>query len=123
AIIDEAHQLEDVATQYFGYAFSNYRIEEYARDVERFSASSAVSEPKDRDDLAKGVERLRDHSRSFFTELAFAHRTQGRLKSEERVRATDATLADARDAAANLAGALDRLEATLALQRVPPDEP
>ena len=28
AIIDEAHQLEDVATQYFGLAVSNYRVDE-----------------------------------------------------------------------------------------------
>src|SRR5258705_11086944 len=35
AILDEAHQLEDVATQYFGFSVSNYRIEELARDIER----------------------------------------------------------------------------------------
>ena len=28
AIVDEAHQLEDVATQYFGIAVSNYRIDD-----------------------------------------------------------------------------------------------
>src|SRR6516164_6335995 len=31
AVVDEAHQLEDVATQYFGLAISNYRVEDYAR--------------------------------------------------------------------------------------------
>ena len=35
AIVDEAHQLEDVATQYFGISVSNYRVEDLARDVER----------------------------------------------------------------------------------------
>ena len=35
AILDEAHQLEDVATQYFGFSVSTYRVEELARDVER----------------------------------------------------------------------------------------
>ena len=35
AIVDEAHQLEDVATQYFGIAVSNYRVEDLARDVDR----------------------------------------------------------------------------------------
>jgi ATP-dependent DNA helicase DinG len=38
AIIDEAHQLEDVVTQYFGVALSTYRIDEFARD-----ASAAVA--------------------------------------------------------------------------------
>jgi len=32
AILDEAHQLEDIATQYFGFSVSNYRFEELARD-------------------------------------------------------------------------------------------
>src|SRR5204863_1279536 len=35
AILDEAHQLEDVATQYFGYGVSTYRCEQLARDIER----------------------------------------------------------------------------------------
>ena len=34
-ILDEAHLLEDVATQYFGVQVSSYRVEELARDVER----------------------------------------------------------------------------------------
>ena len=35
AIVDEAHQLEDVATQYFGVSVSTYRFDELARDGER----------------------------------------------------------------------------------------
>ena len=35
AIIDEAHHLEDVATQYFGIAISNYRVDDLVRDAER----------------------------------------------------------------------------------------
>jgi ATP-dependent DNA helicase DinG len=34
-IFDEAHQLEEVITAYFGLALSNYRIEELARDINR----------------------------------------------------------------------------------------
>jgi ATP-dependent DNA helicase DinG len=34
-IFDEAHHLEEVATQHFGMNVSNYRIEELARDTER----------------------------------------------------------------------------------------
>ncbi|PYQ20970.1 MAG: helicase, partial [Acidobacteria bacterium] len=34
-ILDEAHLLEDVATQYFGVQVSSHRVEELARDVER----------------------------------------------------------------------------------------
>src|SRR5262245_20310304 len=115
AIVDEAHQLEDIATQYFGFAISNYRIEDYARDVERFVQSGAVGNHQSETDLDKGVHKLRDHARTFFNELAFAHRTTDRLRGEERVRATDASLFNTREAAAYLAGTLDVLEATLAL--------
>ena len=34
-ILDEAHLIEDVATQYFGVHVSSFRVEELARDVER----------------------------------------------------------------------------------------
>ena len=33
-VFDEAHEMEDVATQYFGLRVSNYRVEELARDTE-----------------------------------------------------------------------------------------
>src|ERR1700719_2615471 len=72
AIIDEAHQLEDIATQYFGFSVSNYRLEERARDVERLAASGAIDSRDAKDDLAKGVDKLRDHAHAFFTELAYA---------------------------------------------------
>ena len=34
-VLDEAHLVEDVATQYFGVQVSSYRVEELTRDVER----------------------------------------------------------------------------------------
>ncbi len=124
AVVDEAHQLEDVATQYFGYALSNYRVEDLARDAERCVGS--MDSLRDRDDVAKAVARLRDASRGFFNELALAHgqsasrgawgpAATSRSREPARVRATDASLRDARDAAADLSGAIDLLEAALAL--------
>ena len=80
AILDEAHQLEDVATQYFGHSVSNYRVEDLARDVERFAASgpSAIGRAdRDRDEIAKRPSRLRDRARTFFDDLAAAHQTGG----------------------------------------------
>ena len=121
-VVDEAHQLEDIATQYFGFGISNYRLEDYARDVERFSRSGAVTTPQAVTELDKGVARVRDHARAFFSEIAFAHRTSDRLRAEERVRATDATLGDVRTAAAFLSGALDAIEGTLALLARPGDD-
>jgi ATP-dependent DNA helicase DinG len=113
AIVDEAHQLEDVATQYFGFSVSNYRVEELARDVERLAASAPES--RTRDEIARAVDKLRDAARAFFADVAFAHRGDGRGRSEERVRATVSSLGEAHDAAARLTGALDVVQATLAL--------
>jgi ATP-dependent DNA helicase DinG len=123
AILDEAHQLEDVATQYFGFSVSTYRIEALARDIERLAGSGILRESGDRTDLAKGVARLREHARAFFDELAFAHRegaghhrpASGR--GDERVRASATSLANAAESAAGLTGALDFVESALALLR------
>ena len=123
AIVDEAHQLEDVATQYFGYSVSNYRFEELARDVERSLFVIARENRKAKEDIAKAVERLRDYTRAFFSDVALAHRgirTQEHVnpasaRSEERVRATTRSLAQAQDSAADLTRALDLIEATLTL--------
>ena len=49
----------------------------------------------------------------------FAHRGNGRLRGEERVRATETSLADTRESAADLSGALDLVESTLALLNTP----
>src|SRR4030095_6594536 len=86
AIVDEAHQLEDVATQYFGYSVSNYRFQDLARDVDRLTAAGSIGE-RVMHDIAKAIECLRDSARAFFTELAFAHRSTDRVRGEERVRA------------------------------------
>jgi ATP-dependent DNA helicase DinG len=119
AILDEAHQLEDIATQYFGFNVSTYRIEELARDTERLLATGGIEDRRAKDDIAKAVERLRDHAQSFFADLAFAHRGNGRAKNEERARATPESLGQTYDSAVNLTGALDLLESTLALLRRP----
>ncbi len=111
AILDEAHQLEDVATQYFGVGLSTYRVEDLARDVERLGLQATE----------KAVQTLRDRGRQFFNEIAYAHRADDRARSEERMRATPSSLAKASEGAALLAGALDILEATLKLVRLNPD--
>jgi ATP-dependent DNA helicase DinG len=59
-VFDEAHEIEDVATQYFGLQVSNYRVEELARDTETtlrlkglksVEVLAAVSELRRRADL------------------------------------------------------------------------
>ena len=115
AILDEAHQLEDVATQYFGFSVSTYRVEALARDVDRLLGSDAIGDPRNRHEVERAVERLRNQARSFFADLASGHRTGDRPRGEERVRTSEGSLACAADAAASLTGALDLVESTLAL--------
>ena len=114
AIVDEAHQLEDIATQYFGYGISTYRFEELARDIERSLLAIVGDDRKARDDITKAIEKLRDYARAFFSDLAFAHRGHT-PKSEDRVRATVASLSEVSEAAGHLGNALDIVQSTLAL--------
>jgi len=115
AVVDEAHQLEDVATQYFGTSVSMYRLEDLSRDVERAASVAFSRDARRFDEAIKGVGKLRDHGRAFFSELAIAHRPNGDVRGEERVRATPTTLAPAAEPAAALTGALDSIEAVLSL--------
>jgi ATP-dependent DNA helicase DinG len=41
-IFDEAHQLEEVATQYLGFSLSNFRFEEFSRDIRRETGAAKL---------------------------------------------------------------------------------
>jgi ATP-dependent DNA helicase DinG len=121
-VVDEAHQLEDVATQYFGVAFSNYRVDDLVRDGGRLLSGT----PRDVEELARALQRVADRSRAFFGGLV----SRGfRLKAEATTVRAEAS-GERRDVRARytadamqehfedgmmLAGALEGLEATLAL--------
>ena len=114
AILDEAHQLEDVATQYFGIVVSNYRVEDLARDAVR----AATSWPdRDRaDDVRRMAERVEDRGRHFFDQLEPRRRGTG----EERARVTAEALADVQEPGRALIGVLDGLEASIQLLKEAP---
>ena len=61
-IFDEAHELEDVASSYFGVSVSNLRFEELARDIEQTLQHKQVMSAT----LLQGLARLRERSRFFF---------------------------------------------------------
>ncbi|HKD44316.1 MAG TPA: helicase C-terminal domain-containing protein [Candidatus Angelobacter sp.] len=61
-VFDEAHELEDVASTYFGVSVSNLRFEELARDIEAtLSKKQATSAG-----LLQALARLRERARLFF---------------------------------------------------------
>ena len=114
-VVDEAHQLEDVATQYFGVAVSNYRVDDLVRDVD--SASGSRGGPRALD-LMQATSRVAEHARTFFSALSLA-----RMESaESKARYTSELFADHFQDGAMLAGALEGLEATLVLS-LGKDEP
>jgi ATP-dependent DNA helicase DinG len=106
-VVDEAHQLEDVATQYFGIAISNFRVEDLVRDVE----TTAGLEGPRRSDLVLAASRVTERSRTFFSALSMA-RMQA---AESKARYTSETFVDYFQEGAMLAGALEGLEATIVL--------
>jgi ATP-dependent DNA helicase DinG len=61
-VFDEAHEIEDVASDYFGRQVSNYRFEELARDADTVLRLSKVAGPG----MLRRTQRLREHSRAFF---------------------------------------------------------
>jgi ATP-dependent DNA helicase DinG len=111
-VIDEAHQLEDVATQYFGVAVSNYRVDDLVRDVE-----STVSLTPD---MLQATSRVTDRARTFFSSVALAQMNV----AESKARYNSDTFVDYFQEGAMLAGALEGLEATLvlSLKKDEPDE-
>jgi ATP-dependent DNA helicase DinG len=64
-IFDEAHELEDVAGNYFGISVSNLRVEDLARDVEAsLQHNRMLSAP-----LSGALSSLRERSQFFFSLL------------------------------------------------------
>jgi ATP-dependent DNA helicase DinG len=127
AIIDEAHQLEDVATQYFGMAVSTYRIDELVRDVEHLVASGACAD--DPVEMRRASDRVRDRAAFFFQalrDLASAGAGGGpsgfRPVPPDRQRVTASLLAGVQPAGAALGEALDGLQGVAALVRDPGED-
>ena len=126
AVIDEAHQLEDVATQYFGIAVSNYRVADLVRDAER--ALNLGEIPDDGSQLRHEISHIDDHSHAFFGSLAMARHAKGPSTqgwdqgpnpslrtggSEERLRIGPDWFGDIVDEGLALVASLDTLAASM----------
>jgi ATP-dependent DNA helicase DinG len=76
-IFDEAHELEDVAGNYFGISVSNLRVEDLARDVEASLQHNHLMSAS----LSGALGRLREKSQFFFSLLPPG---EGRFAFESR---------------------------------------
>jgi ATP-dependent DNA helicase DinG len=61
-VFDEAHEMEDVASDYFGRQISNFRFEELARDADQTLRLVHLGTPS----LLRKTQRIRERSRAFF---------------------------------------------------------
>ncbi|MBZ5701392.1 MAG: DEAD/DEAH box helicase [Acidobacteriia bacterium] len=61
-VFDEAHEIEDVASDYFGRQISNFRFEELARDVDHALRLSKLGSAA----LLRRTQRIRERARAFF---------------------------------------------------------
>ena len=104
-VFDEAHEIEDVASDYFGRQVSSYRFEELARDTEQAVRLTGQGGPN----LLRRVTRLRERGREFFE--AFPQR-EGRSPFEAAARR--AFLEQHRGAFDELVGAVKALETHIA---------
>jgi ATP-dependent DNA helicase DinG len=76
-IFDEAHELEEVASDYFGVMVSNLRFEELARDIEVVLQQKQLMSAG----LLQALGRLRERARFFFSLIPAG---QGRFAFENR---------------------------------------
>jgi ATP-dependent DNA helicase DinG len=106
-VFDEAHQLEDVATDFFGVRVSSARVEALLRDAERSLAKTGALEALKSGPVRGTLEQAREASRGFFASLAF----RGAAGDNRRVLADDDVTPEVRAAHEGLDLRLEALEA------------
>jgi ATP-dependent DNA helicase DinG len=112
-VFDEAHEMEDVASDYFGRQISNYRFEELARDADQALRLLHLGSPS----LLRRTQRIRERSRAFFD--AFPQR-DGRFPFARNER--EAFLEQNREGYEALATSLKGLETEFAAVTQKPEE-
>jgi len=112
-IFDEAHEIEDVASDYFGRQISNFRFEELARDADQSLRLLKMASAS----VLRRTQRIRERTRVFFD--AFPPR-DGRYPFTRNER--DAFLEQHREAFDSLLTALKGLETEFAAMTQKPEE-
>jgi ATP-dependent DNA helicase DinG len=112
-VFDEAHEIEGVASDYFGRQVSSYRFEELGRDAESTLRVLQI----DAAPLRKQLTRMRERARSFFEK--FPER-EGRFPFGPAERR--AFLDQNREAYDDVASSLKRVEAELSALAQKPEE-
>ena len=130
-ILDEAHQIEDVASEYFGSGVSNYQIDDLLRDVSYLK----IDEREVDRELRKICARIQRFADQFWISFREGRGMEGRFTLEKRRNSSissefsvdeqdDAGMPAHRpqDAGPPLDNALNRLETTLAILKDAPTD-
>ena len=110
-VFDEAHELEDVAGQYFGVSVSSYRFEELRRDIFRLSRAKSFGSP----DLDRALDSFAEAEMAFF---ALLPQNEGRASFAARA----AFLEQHEDQYRDLLLALDLTGSYLKMVPQPPED-
>ena len=110
-IFDEAHEIEDIAGQYFGVQISNYRFQELRRDTVVMSRARHFGSAE----LDRVLERLEEHAIQFFARLPVF---EGRAAFHDR----HAFVENSRGRYEDLLAALELLSSQLKLIHDAPSE-
>ncbi|MFN2501790.1 MAG: ATP-dependent DNA helicase [Pyrinomonadaceae bacterium] len=74
-IFDEAHLIEDIAADYFGFQVSNFRIDELTRDANELPINDALATSQ----IMKTSARITGFSEQFWSRFAQARAQEGRF--------------------------------------------
>ncbi len=120
AIIDEAHQLEDVATNYFGVAVSTHRVDDLVRDGLRMAVGGTLVDPDGA--VVRALHAVADAARWFWGALTLARHDGGPLATaaaaagaDGRVRVGPAQLEPGAEPGARVIEACDDLQGAVVL--------
>ncbi|MGH9959201.1 MAG: ATP-dependent DNA helicase, partial [Pyrinomonadaceae bacterium] len=122
-ILDEAHLIEDVASEYFGAQVSNYQVEDLVRDVSKLSIENAEADRE----VTRTSSRLLRFADNFWMGFRAGRGTEGRYPIvpgtfAARNSAGEIESTSLGDLYIALDGSLARLETTLdALKEKPPE--
>ena len=110
-VFDEAHEIEDVAAQYFGVSVSNYRIADLRRDIGVVSRMKNFGAPE----LDRTLQRLDELNNDFFALFG---------EQDRRIAFTgrDAFREDHEESYSDLLAGLDLTASYLKLLKDPPEE-
>jgi ATP-dependent DNA helicase DinG len=110
AVIDEAHQLEDVVTQYFGVSVGTHRADEFVRDASHATGALGTTDGAYAASVVTAVHDVQAACRRLFDTARLELRQR---ESGDRAALTPEALGRLSDVGGAARGALDRLIAKL----------